>query len=57
MDHELLAFITRELEGISREMHDLARRKNVLQEAATRLRTGQSAAVVEAMLSVKGVTL
>lgn len=57
MDNELLAFITREIESISRDMHDLARRKNILQEAATRLRTGQNAAIVEAMLDVKGVQL
>jgi len=57
VDNELLAFITREIESISRDMHDLARRKNILQEAATRLRTGQNAAIVEAMLDVKGVQL
>lgn len=52
---ELLAYITREREAISRNMHEEKRRDAVLQEAATRLRTGQNPGVVEAMLNAKEV--
>ena len=54
---ELLSIINNELDGISREMHEAARRRNILREQATRLRMGVSAAEVEATLARKGVPL
>ncbi len=54
---ELLSIINNELEGISREMHEAARRRNILREQATRLRTGVSAAEVEAALARQRVPL
>ena len=54
---ELLSLINNELESISREMHEAARRRNILREQATRLRMGVSAAEVEATLARKGVPL
>jgi hypothetical protein len=54
---ELLALITNELDSISRDMHEQARRRNILREAATRLRTGVSAVEVEAALTRQGVPL
>lgn len=46
----LLARVTDELEFISREQHALERRRHVLRDAATRLRTGESVGLVEARL-------
>jgi hypothetical protein len=40
----LLAVINREMQVISERLHQLARRKAILQEQATRLRLGASAA-------------
>ena len=54
---ELLSLINNELDSISREMHEAARRRNILREQATRLRMGVSAAEVEATLARKGVPL
>jgi hypothetical protein len=54
---ELLAYITREREAISRNMHEEKRRDHVLQRAATLLRTGEKPSIVEAMLDAKEVTL
>lgn len=54
---ELLAFITQEMDAISRNMHEEARRKSVLQRSATLLRTGEKPEVVEAMLNAKSVLL
>jgi hypothetical protein len=54
---ELLAFITREREAISRNMHEEKRRDSVLQRAATLLRTGENVRVVEAMLDAKEILL
>jgi hypothetical protein len=54
---ELLSLINNELDGISREMHEQARRRNILREQATLLRMGVSAAEVEAALARKGVPL
>lgn len=56
MDHdaqELLGCITQEVHGISEEQHRLARRRRILEQAATRLRTGKSASVVEAELEAE----
>ena len=53
-ERDLLATITRRLETISNQQHELARQRNVLRDAATRLRTGMSAGVVEALLSESG---
>lgn len=52
---DLLARINRELEEISETMHEQARRRGVLQEAATRLRTGEHVAIVEMRLLSKNV--
>jgi hypothetical protein len=56
-ERDLLAGITRRLETISDQQHALARQRNILRDAATGLRTGRSAGVVEAQLSEAGVYL
>lgn len=43
----VLAQIEWELEGISRKQHELARRKTLLRERATRLRLGASPAELD----------
>lgn len=45
-ENTLLAQILDEIEKITATQHDLARRKRILAEAATRLRLGQSASGV-----------
>jgi len=50
---ELLGSITHEIESISDDQHRLARRRQILQQAATRLRTGKSASIVEAELAAE----
>lgn len=49
----LLNSITHEISGISNDQHRLARRRRILEQAATRLRTGKSASVVEAELEAE----
>ena len=56
-ERDLLAGITRLMDHNSIEQHQLAREQRVLRDAATQLRTGRSAAVVEAQLAEAGVTL
>lgn len=50
---ELLGSITHEIGSISDDQHRLARRRRILEQAATRLRTGKSASVVEAELAAE----
>lgn len=54
-EQELLVDIDTEMKDISTQQHELARRRQILQHAATRLRTGESAAVVEALLQKDGI--
>ena len=49
----LLNTISEEISGISQEQHRLARRRRILEHAATQLRTGKSASVVEAELEAE----
>lgn len=49
----LLTMLSEEISGISQEQHRLARRRRILEQAATRLRTGKSASVVEAELEAE----
>lgn len=56
-ERDLLATITQILEQNSQDQHQLAREQRALRDAATQLRTGRSAAVVEAQLAEVGVSL
>lgn len=47
---KLLDSIMAEIRGISEEEHRLRRRRNILSAAATKLRTGKAAGLVEAEL-------
>lgn len=49
----LLNSITSEIRGISEDEHRLRRRRNILAEAATELRTGKAASLVEAKLEAE----
>lgn len=53
-ERELLARITAQIEHCSRVEHRLARRRNVLRDAATALRLGRGSAVVLAQIQSVG---
>ena len=56
-ERDLLAGITRRLEQNSILLHELSREQAVLRQAATQLRTGRAAGVVESQVTAAGVEL